>query len=93
MKYRGRFEIASSILKVALEGKASKRKLMYSSFLSFPQINEYMDFLLANGLVMADKDNHVYSLTEKGMRFLHAYEDLSELIPLKEPIPASQVAM
>ena len=93
MKYRSRFEIASSILKVALEGKASKRRLMYASFLSFAQINEYLGFLMANGLVMMDKDNHVYSLTEKGLRFLHVYEDLSKLIPLEEPVPAPQVTM
>jgi predicted transcriptional regulator len=88
VKYRTRFEIASSILNVALEGNASKRKLMYASFLSFAQINEYLSFLLANGLIMTDKEPRVYSLTDKGMRFLHIYEDLSKLIPLEETIPA-----
>jgi len=88
MKYRTRFEIASSILNVAQEGDASKRKLMYASFLSFAQINEYLNFLLANGLIMTDKDKRAYSLTEKGMRFLHVYEELSKLIPLEEQVPA-----
>jgi predicted transcriptional regulator len=88
MKYRTRFEIASSILNVALEGNASKRKLMYASFLSFSQINEYLNFLTANGLIMTDENTRIYSLTEKGMRFLHIYEDLSKLIPLEDPIPA-----
>jgi len=86
MKYRTRFEIASSILNVALEGNASKRKLMYASFLSFSQINEYLDFLTTNGLIMMDDVTRVYSLTEKGLRFLHIYEDLSKLIPLEDPI-------
>ncbi len=89
MKYRTRFEIASSIMNVALEGNASKRKLMYASYLSFSQINEYLNFLSANGLIMTDKETRVYSLTEKGMRFLHVYEDLSKLIPLEDPIPAA----
>lgn len=88
MKYRSRFEIASSILNVVLEGKASKRKLMYASSLSFAQINEYLGFLLANGLMMTDKETRVCSLTDKGMRFLHIYEELSKLIPLQETIPA-----
>jgi predicted transcriptional regulator len=88
MKYRSRFEIASSILGVAMEGNATKRRLMYGSFLSFAQINEYLDFLLANALIMADNETHVYALTEKGMRFIHIYEDLTKLIPLDEPIPA-----
>ena len=88
MKYRSRFEIASSILNVALKGSASKRKLMYASFLSFAQINEYLNFLEANELIMTDKEKRVYSLTEKGMHFLHVYENLSKLIPLEEPVSA-----
>jgi predicted transcriptional regulator len=88
MKYRTRFEIASSILNVALEGNASKRRLMYASYLSSSQIKEYLSFLMANDLVMTDKDKRSYSLTEKGMRFLHIYEDLSKLIPLEESPPA-----
>jgi predicted transcriptional regulator len=88
MKYRSRFEIASRILNVAIEGNASKRRLMYASFLSSGQINEYLGFLMSSGLIMLDKDKRVYSLTEKGMRFLHVYDDLSKLIPIEEPVPA-----
>jgi predicted transcriptional regulator len=87
MKYRTRFEIASNILNVALEGNASKRRLMYASFLSSSQINEYLGFLTANELIMADKETHVYALTEKGMRFLHIYDDLNKLIPLEQALP------
>jgi len=89
VKYRSRFEIASRILNVALEGNASKRRLMYASFLSSSQIKEYLSFLTSNGLIMTDKETRVYSLTEKGMRFLHVYEDLSKLIPLEESILAA----
>jgi len=92
MKYRSRFEIASSILKIAMEGDASKRKLMYAAYLSFAQINEYLGFLTANGLMVVDKETRVYSLTEKGMRFLHFYEDLSKLIPLEEANEARPTA-
>ena len=87
MKYRTRFEITSNILNVALEGNASKRRLMYASFLSSSQINEYLGFLTANELIMTDKETHVYSLTEKGMRFLHIYDDLNKLIPLEQALP------
>jgi len=88
MKYRTRFEIASNILSVALEGNASKRRLMYASFLSSSQINDYLSFLTANELIMMDEETHVYALTEKGMRFLHIYDDLNKLIPLEEALPA-----
>jgi predicted transcriptional regulator len=87
MKYRTRFEIASNILSVALEGNASKRRLMYASFLSSSQINDYLGFLKANDLIMMDEETHVYALTEKGMRFLHIYADLNKLIPLEEALP------
>jgi predicted transcriptional regulator len=88
MKYRTKFEIASNILSVALEGTASKRRLMYASFLSSSQINGYLNFLTANELIMMDEKTHVYALTEKGMRFLHIYDDLNKLIPLEEALPA-----
>lgn len=89
MKYRSRFEIASSILNVALTGNATKTRLMYGSFLSFAQINEYLAFLLANMLITRNEESRTYTLTEKGMRFLHIYEDLTKLIPLDEPVPAA----
>ena len=89
MKYRSRFEIASSILNVALTGNATKTRLMYGSFLSFAQINEYLAFLLANMLITRNEESRTYTLTEKGMRFLHIYEDLTKLIPLDEPALAA----
>jgi predicted transcriptional regulator len=89
MKYRTRFEIASNILSVALEGNASKRKLMYASFLSSSQINDYLAFLTANELIMMEEETRVFALTEKGMRFLHIYDDLNKLIPLEEALPAA----
>ena len=88
MKYRSRFAIASNILNVARAGNATKTRLMYGSFLSFAQINEYLSFLGSNGLVTRSQETHTYALTEKGMRFLRIYEELSQLVPLDEPIPA-----
>jgi predicted transcriptional regulator len=89
MKYRSRYDIASTILNAAMEGNATKTRLMYGSFLSFAQINEYLKFLLANTLISKDEVTRVYALTEKGMRFLHMYEELAKLIPLDEAIAAT----
>jgi predicted transcriptional regulator len=83
MKYRSRFDIASTILNAAMEGKATKTRLMYGSFLSFAQTNEYLKFLLDNALISKDEETRTYALTEKGMRFLHIYEELAKLIPLE----------
>jgi predicted transcriptional regulator len=90
MKYRSRFEIASGILNVALAGNATKTRLMYGSFLSFVQINEYLSFLVANALIVRDEATRIYTPTEKGLRFLHIYEDLTKLIPVGEPVPPAE---
>jgi predicted transcriptional regulator len=89
VKYRSRFAIASNILKVAQAGNATKTRLMYGSFLSFAQINEYLAFLSANALIKRDEETRIYELTEKGMRFLHIYDDLTTLIPFDIPVPTT----
>jgi predicted transcriptional regulator len=88
MKYRSRFAIASNILNVARAGNATKTRLMYGSFLSFAQINEYLTFLMTNALIMRNEESHIYSLTDKGVHFLRIYEELSKLVPIDEAIPA-----
>jgi len=87
MKYRSRLAIASTILQVARAGNATKTRLMYGSFLSFAQINEYLNFLLANTLITRSEETHIYALTEKGMRFLRIYDEMAELIPVDEKVP------
>jgi predicted transcriptional regulator len=87
MKYRSRLAIASTILQVARAGNATKTRLMYGSFLSFAQINEYLNFLLANQLITRSEDTHIYGLTEKGMRFLRIYDEMAALIPVDEQVP------
>jgi predicted transcriptional regulator len=85
-KYRSRFEIAATILEVAQAGNSTKTRLMYGAFLSFAQINEYLGFLLSNSLITKSDDTRIYALTQKGMRFLHVYDEIAKLIPLDEPI-------
>jgi predicted transcriptional regulator len=87
MKYRSRVAIASNILQVARAGNATKTRLMYGSFLSFAQINEYLDFLQLNGLIVLSGETRVYALTEKGLRFLRIYDELSALVPFDGPVP------
>jgi predicted transcriptional regulator len=92
MKYQSRLEVASSILKIAWNGGATKTTLMNGSFLSSTQINAYLSFLLTNGLIILDEATRTYTITQKGVRFLHVYEDLAELseqITLSEPVPTS----
>jgi predicted transcriptional regulator len=79
-RYRNRFEIASTILHVVMDGDSTKTKLMYGSFLSFAQINEYLSFLLANELINKERGTRVFTLTEKGVSFLRVYEELSSMV-------------
>jgi predicted transcriptional regulator len=80
MKYRSRTEITSQILDVAVEG-VTKTKIMYKAFLSYAQLKEYLDVLLTNGLLDYNKKDEIFKTTEKGLRFLKIYVQLSELAP------------
>ena len=84
MKYRSTFDIASDILRAAREGNSTKTRLMYGAYLSFYQLNKYLQFLETNGLIKRDETTRVYSPTEKGVRLLHVLEDIEKLISLDE---------
>jgi predicted transcriptional regulator len=81
MKYRGRTDIISTILQSAMHG-ATKTRLMYSAFLSYAQIQEYIQFLTERQLISFSAENGEYKLTEKGLHFLRVYEEISEIIAL-----------
>ena len=88
LKYRSRFEILSNILKVAASNKASKTRLMYGAYLSYTQIEEYMDFVLHQGLISQVSDTNLYQLTEKGMKYLNLSEEMSQMIsPYMNELP------
>jgi len=84
LKYRSRGEIVSNILRVVASGKASKTKLMYGAYLSYSQIEEYMDYILQQALISQVPDTNLYQLTEKGMHYLNLSDEISQLIV---PIP------
>ena len=79
MKYRSRTEISAQMLEIALEG-AIKTKIMYRAFLSHAQMKEYLEVLLANGLMELD-ESQTFRTTEKGKRFLMIYRELDQLSP------------
>jgi predicted transcriptional regulator len=91
MKYRSRTEIIALILGVATNG-ATKTRLMYGAYLSYAQIQEYLELLQENGLLMYEMGVQQYKLTEKGIQFLRSYDKISELItlPKTRAIPVKQ---
>ena len=82
MKYRSRTDIIAMILQAAMAG-ATKTRLMYSAYLSYAQIQEYLEFLREKGLILYEEGVQQYKLTEKGLHFLRVYDEISELVTLK----------
>ena len=81
MKYRSRTDIAALILEAA-NGGAAKTKIMYRAFLSYAQLNQYMDLVEENGLIEYEESERGYSLTEKGMHVLKMCNQLDEMATL-----------
>jgi predicted transcriptional regulator len=80
MKYRDRIDIISRILEVANGGGATKAKMMYKGFLSYSQLREYLTVLTNNDLLSYDEDTQTFKTTEKGLRFLHTYNQLGDVM-------------
>ena len=88
LKYRSRGEILSNILRVVASNKATKTRLMYGAYLSYTQIEEYMGFILQQGLISQVSDTNLYQLTEKGMQDLNLSDEMSQLVtPLPKELP------
>ncbi|SMH71419.1 winged helix-turn-helix domain-containing protein [Candidatus Nitrosotalea okcheonensis] len=82
MKYRSRTEIVAMILQSSRTG-ATKTKIMYKAFMSYTQVKEYLKFLQDNNLIKYETATQLYKATEKGIHFIHAYDEISDLISAK----------
>jgi predicted transcriptional regulator len=82
VKYRSRTEIVAMILQSARIG-ATKTKIMYKAYLSYTQLKEYLKFLQDNNLIKYEEGTSIYRVTEKGRHFLHAYDEISDLVSSK----------
>ena len=66
MKYRSRTQLISMMLDAA-NGGATKTKIMYSAFLSYTQLKEYLFVLIKNNLIEYRDGSHEFRTTEKGL--------------------------
>lgn len=82
MKYRSRAEIISMILD-SISGGATKTKIMYKAYLSYAQLKEYLAYMQENGLVRYEEGTQLYKITEKGMKVMHLYEEIDDMISTK----------
>jgi predicted transcriptional regulator len=85
MKYRSRTDIIAMILQAAMKG-ATKTRLMYSAYLSYAQVQEYLRYLVERKLVSLEETTHAYTLTEQGLHFLKVYDEISEIVSMKNPM-------
>jgi len=71
--YRGRLDIIADILNI-VKGKAKKTQIMYQANLSYKVLQRYLEETVRASLVDFDGGTQYYELTEKGVKFLEAYE-------------------
>jgi predicted transcriptional regulator len=60
---------------------ATKTHIMYRAYMSYAQLKEYLVLLQERGLIAYDTSTQLYNLTEKGSRFMNAYDQIHELVP------------
>ena len=81
MGNRSRTEIVGNILDAA-NGGASKTKIMYTAFLSYNQLKEYISMLIENNLIEYLDGVHKFKTTEKGLNFLKMHNEIGELLQI-----------
>jgi predicted transcriptional regulator len=82
--YRTSVEIIAEILKIANGGNVTRTKIMYSAFLNYFQLKEYLPMLTKRDLLSYNADTRTFKTTEKGLMLLEAYNLLVDLMMLKK---------
>ncbi len=80
MGNRSRTEIVGNILDAA-NGGTTKTKIMYSAFLSYNQLNEYLSILIENNLIEYLDGTKTFKTTEKGLNYLNIHNEIRKLVP------------
>jgi len=80
MGNRSRTEIVAMILDAA-NGGTTKTKIMYSAFLSYNQLNEYLSILIENNLIEYLDGTKTFKTTEKGLNYLNIHNEIRKLVP------------
>jgi predicted transcriptional regulator len=75
--YRSRLAIIADILKV-VKDRPKKTQIMYQANLSFKVLQRYLAEITGASLANFDDEANCYVMTEKGFRFLTAYQEYSK---------------
>jgi len=76
-KRRSEIDIFAEILYLANEGGIKKTSMVYQANLNFVIIDRFLSELLERGLI--EVKDKLYETTDKGITFLHHYEELEKL--------------
>jgi len=76
-KRRSEFDIFAEILYLANEGGVKKTPIVYQANLNFVIIEGFLSELLERGLI--EVKDKIYETTDRGITFLHHYEELEKL--------------
>jgi UDP-N-acetyl-D-mannosaminuronic acid dehydrogenase len=77
MDSRSADETIASILHAAIGG-VTKTTIMYKSFITYDQLNEYLSLLLEKGLIAYQEGEKLYRTTDKGINFVQANKKTTE---------------
>ena len=80
MKPRDKNEIFASILNTASTGDVRLTKIMYSSFLSYTQVVEYLQSLVEMQFLDYNVVAKSYGITVKGLKFLQLHEKMCKML-------------
>ncbi len=86
MKYRSRIDIISQILDAANGCGATRGRMVYKAFLNYDQLQEYTMLLIENDLLDYDSTMRTFKTTEKGLSFLHVYNEISSMVKEEQPL-------
>lgn len=86
LKYRSRTDILASILHTAEreDSGVGITRLMYNSFLSYKQINQYLKMLKESALLNYDTHNRKYAIIANGLKFLDLYGKMDKMLHIAE---------
>jgi len=86
---RDRLHIMAEIIEITKESQL-KTRIMYSTNLSFSQVNEYLSFLTERGFLKVQVENGKkrYEITDKGKQYSENYREMSNLLKQREPVEA-----
>jgi predicted transcriptional regulator len=82
MKKRDRINIIRLILEASNEADYSKQmtKILYKVLVNHPRLQEYWTVLTESDLLSYDVNTQKFKTTEKGLKFLKAYNEAGKLI-------------